>query len=51
MDETIDYISERYPTLTDLQLAQLDVIGRRFIKPAIPHGAQTTAINRKEWQN
>ncbi len=38
MDETIDYIGERYPDLTDLDLAQLRDIGMRFCKPAIPHG-------------
>lgn len=51
LDDTIDYMAERHPRLTDLQLAHLEVIGRRFIKPAIPHGAATTAMNRKEWQN
>lgn len=51
MDDTIEFIAERHPHLTDLQLAQLDVIGRRFIKPAIPHGAHATAANRAEWQN
>ena len=51
MDQTIDYLAERYPGLTQIQLAQLGVIGRRFVKPAIPHGADSTAINRSEWQN
>ena len=50
MDETMSYIATRYPLLSDLQLAQLDVIGRRFISPVIPHGASTTAVNRSEWQ-
>lgn len=45
MDETIDYIGERYPDLTDRDLAQLRDIGMRFCKPAIPHGAD--AVTRQ----
>lgn len=43
MDETIDYIGERYPDLTDLDLRGLHEIGSRFCKPAIAHGADNTA--------
>jgi hypothetical protein len=43
MDETIDYIGERYPDLTDADLRDLHAIGIRFCKPAIAHGAQNTA--------
>jgi hypothetical protein len=35
--------------LSELQLAQLEVIGTRFIEPAIPHGGQATAVNREDW--
>lgn len=41
MDETIDYVGERYPDLTDRDLAQLRDIGMRFCKPAIPHGTDS----------
>lgn len=41
MDETIDYLGERYPDLTDRDLVQLRDIGMRFCKPAIPHGADS----------
>ena len=41
MDETIDYIGERYPDLTDADLRNLHEIGIRFCKPAIAHGAAT----------
>ena len=51
MDDTIEFIAERHPYLSDLQLAHLEIIGRRFIKPVIPHGAQKTAANREEVQN
>ena len=43
MDETIDYIGERYPDLTDGDLKGLHEIGIRFCKPAIAHGAGNTA--------
>ena len=43
MDETIDYIGERYPDLSDADLQKLHAIGIRFCKPAIAHGAKNTA--------
>lgn len=43
MDETIEYLGERYPDLTDIDLQELHEIGSRFCKPAIPHGAESTA--------
>ncbi|HUF74760.1 MAG TPA: hypothetical protein VMM35_00715 [Longimicrobiales bacterium] len=47
MDETIDYIGERYPDLTDSDLKGLHAIGVRFCKPAIPHGTESTAKAQK----
>lgn len=44
--ETMDYMAERYPQLSDLHLTQLEMIGRQFIKPPIPHGAGNTAHTR-----
>jgi hypothetical protein len=49
--ETMDYMADRYPDLTDLEIAQLEVIGRRFVKPAIPHGSHAHAANRERWQD
>jgi len=43
MDETIEYIGERYPDLTDADMTELYNIGIRFCKPAIPHGSDSTA--------
>jgi hypothetical protein len=43
MDETIEYIGERYPDLTEADLKELFGIGIRFCKPAIPHGADSTS--------
>jgi hypothetical protein len=51
LDETLEYMAHRHPHLSELQLAQLELIGRRFIKPAIPHGAHANGSNREEWQN
>ncbi len=41
--ETMEFIAERYPMLSDLQIAHLETMGRRFIRPAIPHGRGNTA--------
>lgn len=48
LDDTMDFMAERYPQLSDLQLAQLEMIGRRFLRPAIPHGADHNAMTRKK---
>lgn len=41
--ETMEFMAERYPMLSDLQVAHLETMGRRFIRPAIPHGRGNTA--------
>lgn len=38
MDETIEFMGERYPDLTSKQLSQLKDMGLRFCRPVIPHG-------------
>lgn len=38
MDETIEYLGERYPDLSDEELHALRDVGMRFCRPAIPHG-------------
>lgn len=43
MQETIDYLAERYPDLDDVDLDALFQVGMRFCRPAIPHGADNTA--------
>ena len=35
MNETIDYIGERYPDLVDPDLRELHAVGMRFCQPAI----------------
>ena len=41
MDETIDYIGERYPDLSDSDLRDLYGVGLRFCKPVIRYGSVT----------
>jgi len=48
MDETIEYIGERYPDLSDADLGQLYEIGVRFCKPAIARGAGSNATTLEE---
>lgn len=45
--DTMDYMAGRYPQLTDLQLTRLEMIGKQFIQPVIPHGSGNTAQNRE----
>jgi len=49
LEETMEFMGERYPDLTQLQLAQLEAMGRRYIRPAIPHGRGTNELNRENW--
>jgi len=46
LQDTMDYMAGRYPQLTDLQLTRLEMIGKQFIQPVIPHGAGKSALNR-----
>ena len=48
MDETIEYIGERYPDLTDGDMMELRDIGMRFCKPAIPHGADSRSKSMED---
>ena len=47
LDDTMDYMADRYPQLSDLELAQLELIGRQFLKPVIPHGQGNNALTRE----
>ena len=42
MDETIDYIRERYPDLSEVDLSGLHEIGTRFCQPAIARKGEST---------
>lgn len=41
MNDTIDYLAERYPTLAQHQLRFLHAVGMRFCQPAIARGTAT----------
>ena len=48
MEETIDYLGERYPDLTDGDLQDLFSVGMRFCQPAIPHGRKRFGFDPRE---
>ena len=48
MDETIDYLAERYPDLGDGDLKDLYSVGIRFCQPAIPHGRKRFGFDPQE---
>lgn len=43
MRDTVGYLSERYPDLSESDLARLAEIGHRYCEPAIPHGPVGTS--------
>ncbi len=38
LEETMEYLGERYPDLTETDLKELYTVGLRFCRPAIAHG-------------
>lgn len=48
LDDTLDYMAGRWPSLGDLQLAQLEMMGREYLRPVIQYGAGHTGLNRPE---
>ena len=42
LDETMQYMAERYSGLTPADLVELQEIGKRFCQPVIPHGAENS---------
>lgn len=47
LDDTLDYMADRYPQLSELELAKLEIMGRQFLRPVIPHGAGNNALTRE----
>lgn len=43
MNDTIDYLAERYPTLAAHEMRFLHAVGMRFCQPAIARGTATIA--------
>lgn len=43
MDDTMQYLAERYPDLSEAELAQVRVLGERFCKPVVRNKPETAA--------
>ena len=39
MSDTVEYLRERYPALSDVEVSELEAIGHRYCQPAIPFGS------------
>lgn len=50
LDETMQYMAERYSGLSPEDLVELQEIGKRFCQPVIPHGADHSAVEDGEEQ-
>ena len=48
MGETVAFLAQRYPELTQAEHEQLKQIGLRFCQPVIPHGAQATSASLED---
>lgn len=48
MDETMEYLGERYPDLGESDLRDLYTLGLRFCRPAIPHGRPGSSSDEGE---
>lgn len=48
MDDTLQFIEERYPDLNNADLKQLEQLGLRYCRPVIRHGKANTASS--EWK-
>ena len=48
MDDTLNFMKERYPDLSQGELGMLQELGLRFCKPVIPHGNEHTAITEED---
>ena len=44
MNDTVEYLGERFPSLDQSDLDELREIGTRFCQPVIRHGAENTAL-------
>jgi len=47
MQDTVEFLAERYPNLSRQELGELKKIGDRYCRPAIPHGE---ADARDAWE-
>lgn len=40
IDDTMEYMAERYPEINNAELKELKALGLRFCQPVIPHGRE-----------
>jgi len=45
MDDTMQYLAERYPELTEEQVGQVRLLGERFCKPVSKRGPEVATSN------
>jgi hypothetical protein len=48
LEDTVEYLADRYPMLSREQFDELRTIGTRFCQPVIPHGKEHTALTVAE---
>ncbi len=48
MDDTLRFMADRYPDLTERELDQLRTLGLRFCQPVIPHGKEQAEDSQGE---
>lgn len=48
MEDTLQFMKERYPDLSSQEMATLKDLGLRFCQPVIPHGKAHTALTTEE---
>lgn len=48
--DSMRYLEQVFPELTDRELHELRDLGERFCQPAIPHGKAHTELTREEWE-
>ncbi len=48
MDDTLQFMAERYPDLSQRELEELRTLGLRFCQPVIPHGRQRASEDQDE---
>jgi hypothetical protein len=48
MDDTLSFMKDRHPELSQQELSQLREAGMRFCQPVIPHGREHTAMAHED---
>ena len=48
MDDTLDFMADRYPDLSKGELGELRTLGLRFCQPVIPHGKEDSTDSQEE---